>query len=557
MRRKAFLGAFLFLSVFLLLVAVTPALATEEGGFVGKGDPRDSRHPNSDGVTMYVRQVPVIIYDMSAVQFDTEKTEYYLDNAMLVWGELWTKSEWLDPENPDSRFGYNTLFIPYRESMSPASPSGKNLVAVPIDPKAAETAETQNIKEGLVTVVVNGVAWGKDSVPALLMDVPLPSREAFLAQDVGVNAELAQRVASVLGPPVIGADGATQYYRAMSAYDHGALYYYSIFLNAGDQSLNYEAAHYTPPYYDEKTPTGKGFYRGREWSQPLENSGNPGAVPGMMTAVIGGFNLKLTGPTEIVGFPGEEKEATFQAESAASAEVVTQIGTKREGEEQYQQAVGGLVLPAWGKVPVTLKFKVEDKPYKIRVKINPNESLLESDYSDNYVDVVVKPLPPDFYIKIDPHQAKAQPGQELTFAVTAGLKSTFPQPWKALVRAFHVVNGVEYPAPLTLNGVPVAPDQPVEFQPGEEKQGTVTVHAQNVGTTVVVKINPVDTSEDADWSDNRDEARIITLVDVAVKVWPIKNLYVMSWYSSSLTPGVNVRVYRKDYGEPVPVKLTV
>jgi len=197
-------------------------------------------------------------------------------------------------------------------------------------------------------------------------------------------------------------------------------------------------------------------------------------------------------------------------------------------------------------------------------EVLPQEVWDYMDFSEltntNNVKTVEVPVSvPDFYINIDPHQAEAKPGQELTFAVTAGLKNTFPRPWKALVRAFHVVDGVEYPAPLTLGGAPIAPDQPVEFQPGEEKQGTVTVHAQNVGSTVVVKINPVDTSEDADWSDNRDTAQIGTLVDIAVTAWPFKSPVDIPWWGSGqLRNGANIRVTRKDGGAgPVDVVVTV
>lgn len=164
---------------------------------------------------------------------------------------------------------------------------------------------------------------------------------------------------------------------------------------------------------------------------------------------------------------------------------------------------------------------------------------------------------PDFYAKIDPHSVKAKPGQELTFTATFGLKENYPLSTRAVLKGLHVIGGKEYPVTLVpLDGAP-DPKNPIEFQPGQQFKYRVKVHAQNRNSDIVVKINPVDTSNDANWSNNRDEARISVLVDVAVKIWPIKNPYVLSWLSSSLTPGVNVRAYRKDDGDPVPVKLTM
>lgn len=117
-------------------------------------------------------------------------------------------------------------------------------------------------------------------------------------------------------------------------------------------------------------------------------------MPGLIGSITGWCNLKLTGPTEVTGMPGEEKELTFEVTSEVRVDVTTQVGTKREGEQQYQIAVDSLKVPAWGKVPVTLKFTVGDRPYTVRVKVNPNETILENDYSDNYVDVTVKPTAP-------------------------------------------------------------------------------------------------------------------------------------------------------------------
>ncbi|WXJ95321.1 hypothetical protein MCACP_18050 [Neomoorella carbonis] len=371
-----------------ILTAGAPSYASwwgDEGG--GQNvDPHDVDAP--PGMQYYIRQVPVVLYDREAVKFDTEKSRYYLDSATLVWGELWSKDEWV---KPDTRFGLNELYIPYNPDMRLAAASGKNMVAVPVDEKALKTAESRNLVTGLVRVHDSNMTWGGDAAPAVLMEMPVPSRESFLQQGVGVNQSLAQKYGAWLGAPVTASTG-RQYYRAMNAYDHGALYFYSMFLNPGpSQNVNYDIAASISPYYDEDNPSGRGFYRGREWSVQLENK-DPGSVPGLIGSITGWCNLKLTGPTEVTGTPGEEKELTFEVTSEVRVDVTTQVGTKREGQDRYQIAVDGLKLPAWGKAPVTLKFKVEDQPYTVRVKVNPNETLLEDDYSDNYVDVTVKPL---------------------------------------------------------------------------------------------------------------------------------------------------------------------
>lgn len=382
---RAIFAAFVLLAG--VLAAGAPSYAFMEGGG-DRGlnvDPHDVNAP--PGMQYYIRQVPVVIYDPDAVKFDTEKTKYFLDHASLVWGELWSKDEWT---TPDSRFGLNELYIPIEASTQLAPASGTQDVAVPIDWKQVNTAETKNLVTGLVTYHYQGMTWGKDASPAVLMRMPLPSKDAFLAQGPGINEALAGKYASWFGSRITSSTG-RQYYRALDAYQHGATYYYSLMLNPGPQSGNYSIPPNISPYYDENGPTGKGFYRGREWSTQLESK-DPGSVPGLVGSITGWCNLKLTGPTEVTGNPGEEKELTFDAISEAPMVITTEIGTSRDSGKSYSTAVDGVKLPAWGKVPVTVKFTVENEPYTVRVKVNPYERVLETDYSDNYVDVVVKPV---------------------------------------------------------------------------------------------------------------------------------------------------------------------
>lgn len=131
---------------------------------------------------------------------------------------------------------------------------------------------------------------------------------------------------------------------------------------------------------------------------------------------------------------------------------------------------------------------------------------LETTYEDNIVRAETEVTLPDFYVTIDPHEAEADPGQELSFTAAYGLKDTAAAPAKAYLKAFHVVNGTEYAAGVTLEGMSIAPDQLVEFQPGEEKMTTVTVHAQEIDSQVVVRIEPE--AGDVDLSDNEDEATV-------------------------------------------------
>ncbi|SMB96505.1 hypothetical protein SAMN00808754_1509 [Thermanaeromonas toyohensis ToBE] len=531
MRRKAFFGAFLFLSFFLLLMTVTPALAFEGGGGASQGDPRDSRAPRSEeGVTWYVRAVPVLLYNPGSLEITKGQGAWPLAlkfrDVDLVWGELWTKPGWAREE---TRFGLNQLYIPIDPGMSPAPPSGDKEILVPaggLEEYQEKLSQWVHIRPQ-VRVIEGGTVWASDASSAFYVSVPLPSREDFLAQAAGMNEALAEKWKVYLASDdpnadngrIPSADGSNRkYYRALDAFKRGATYYYHLLLNPGPQSGNWAVAAEITPYYDEPSPDGKGFYRGKDWAQHLETS--PGMVPGFIGAITPWANLKLEGPTEVVGVPGEEKEAQFTVTCEYSYPLNFNVGTMREGEQAYTKVREGLQVPAWGKVPVTLKFKIEDRPYRVRVGIF-SLGVFEEDYKDNDVDVVVKPVPPDFYARIEPDRAEGEPGEEVSFTVTYGLKPEYPVPWKGLLRAFHVAGG-EHPVALEpLDGAP-DPGGPVEFQPGQEYRYRVRVHVQESASEVVAKVNPVDTSEDADWSDNRAVARVEPVypcTDISVEVW--------------------------------------
>lgn len=377
--------------------------------------------------------------------------------------------------------------------MTPAPASGTGQVAVPMD---KVTVQTANWIDQKIIVSQGDIKWGADMSPAVFLNMPLPSRDAFLNQGAGVNAAQASKYQGIFGRQIPSSDGSVSYFRALDSFDHGSTYYYHLFLEAGPQENNFAVAADSPPYYDERTPAGKGFYRGKDWADNLNS--DPGSIPGFIGAITPWCNLKLTGPNEVTGNPGEEKEVEFTAVSEVGSNVTTDVGTRRDGQGQFDLPVQGLALPAWGKVPVKLKFKIEDKPYTVRVKVDPNESILETRYDDNYVNVTVKPYAPDMYVKtLDPGASAVTPGSSYSGTVVFGLASDYPQP----------VQGV---LSLTNNGQPVAgvDGQVVEFKPGEEKSFTFTFAGADGGNKLVAKIHPVNPPDDKDWNNNSKEAYV-------------------------------------------------
>ncbi|MGI9860059.1 hypothetical protein SDD30_01570 [Moorella naiadis] len=489
MLRKAFFRAFFFL--LLMAAFVNPAFA-----FYGRGNTEgassDSQAPLSNGMTWFVRRVPVLFYDPSpnGAEYNTEANTFSLKNPDLVWGELWTKPDWA---NESSRFGLNELYTPINPAMTPAPATATGEVAVPMD---KVTVQTANWIDPKVVAHSGGKDWGADMSDGVYLNMPLPSREAFINQDAGVNASQENKYKSIFGREIPSSDGSKVYFRALDAFAHGATYYYHLFLNEGPQENNFAVAADAMPRYDERTPAGIGFYRGKDWANNLKS--DPGSVPGFIGAVTPWCNLKLTGPNEVTGAPGEEKVVEFTATSEVGSAVTTDVGTRRDGQGQFDLAVQGLALPAWGKIPVKLKFKVEDRPYTVRVMIDPNESTLETRYDDNYVDVTVKPVAPDMYVKtLDPGASAVTPGSSYSGTVVFGLANDYAQP-------------VQGALSLTNNGQPVAgvDGQIVEFKPGEEKSFTFTFAGADEGNTLVAKIHPVNPPDDRDWSNNSKEAYV-------------------------------------------------
>jgi hypothetical protein len=508
--RKALLKAFFFL--LLMAVFVSPAFASFEGGKF-TGTPSDSQAPLSNGMTWFVRRVPVLLYNPNSVTAGLEgnKGEISLNDVDLVWGELWTKPGWAQE---GSRYGLNELYIPINSNMTPAPASGTKKVILPDadfdDPDVVNFLADFFDVSPQVRYIDKGNTWAGDASSGMFVNVPMPSREDFLAQEAGMNDSLAAKWKPYLANKaysdglIPSADGSTQYLRALDAFDHGATFYYHLLLNPGPQSANWAVAAETSPNYDENAPDGTGFYRGKDWSDQLKNS--PASVPGFIGAIAPWANLKLEGPVEITGAPGEEKEAQYMLTDESSADLTPDVGVKREGGEYVTAAK--VPVKAWDKAPVTLKFKVEDTPYKVRVAVNPFGGLLESTYKDNYVDVTIKPIAPDMYVKLlDPGASEAEPGKAYTGTVVYGLAADYPVPVKATLSLTN--NG--YSATAS-DGTPLNEQVPVEFRPGEEKTFTFTWHGDENGNTLTAKIHPVNPPDDVDWSNNSKQVYMPTAV---------------------------------------------
>ena len=393
--RKALFRAFLFLLLFSSFAF--PALAFEGGGGLRRV-PSDSQAPRSNGMEWFVRRVPVILYtpENMSVDFDGIRGKIKLSSVDLIWGELWTKPGWAQES---TRYGLNELYIPIDSTMRPAPASGAKEVILPDsdfdDPAVLNLLAQFFHVSPQVRVIDKNMTWAGDASSGVYVNIPMPSREDFLAQEPGMNEALAAKWKPYLASKeypyglIPSADGSVQYFRALDAFDHGATFYYHLLLNPGPQATNWAVAAETSPYYDENKPDGIGFYRGKDWSEQLK--ANPASVPGFIGAVMPWANLKLEGPTEIVGLPGEEKEAQFIITNESNADLTPDVGMKREGGE-YVTVAEKVPVNKWGKAPVTLKVKVEDRPYKVRVAVNSCKSIFESTYKDNYVDVVVKPI---------------------------------------------------------------------------------------------------------------------------------------------------------------------
>lgn len=116
---------------------------------------------------------------------------------------------------------------------------------------------------------------------------------------------------------------------------------------------------------------------------------------------------------------------------------------------------------------------------------------------------------PDFSVTLDKHEIEADSGDSVEVVATYKLNEGHTQNEKAILKAFHEVNGTQYPVTLE----PVDPanqlnNHIIEFSPGETKQYKVKVKAQDTSSKIITKVWPAEAANDSDWSNNSDEAII-------------------------------------------------
>lgn len=173
----------------------------------------------------------------------------------------------------------------------------------------------------------------------------------------------------------------------------------------------------------------------------------------------------------------------------------------------------------------------------------------------------IKEAVPDFSTKLEKNKfSNVKPGEKLTSTVTYSLNKDHPQAEIAWLRLHHVIDGKEYP--ITLEPLNPA-DKPnekgyIELQPGESKTYRYSFTAQNTPSKIVSRINPISTSQDRDWSNNRDEAIVeVAGCDISVKLTP-QNLDGKWLISGSEQIKIFCVTKRKDnLPIQIPVRLTV
>jgi len=168
---------------------------------------------------------------------------------------------------------------------------------------------------------------------------------------------------------------------------------------------------------------------------------------------------------------------------------------------------------------------------------------------DNVKAVEVAAAIPDLSTNLETDSfTGVKPGEKIASTVAYKLDKDHTKPERALLRLRHVVGEEEYPIRLQpVNGAP-APDANgyITLKPGDVMVYEYTYTVQSSNTTIRSRINPVDTNQDTDWSNNRAEASvIIPQYDIKVEVRPEKDSYTAI---NGGNAGLNfiIRVSRKD-----------
>lgn len=175
---------------------------------------------------------------------------------------------------------------------------------------------------------------------------------------------------------------------------------------------------------------------------------------------------------------------------------------------------------------------------------------------------LIEPPIPDLSVALEVEKFEnVKPGDKLTSTVTYTLNKDHPNPEKAWLRLHHVVGNQEFAITLEPinSATPLDSNGYVVMQPGEPQTYRYTMTAQNVPTKVLARINPVDTYQDKDWSNNRDEAPVLVpAYDAAVEVFSDTgdNYDIVKGESQRIS--FTIFTYRNDeLGGTIPVKLTL
>lgn len=142
-----------------------------------------------------------------------------------------------------------------------------------------------------------------------------------------------------------------------------------------------------------------------------------------------------------------------------------------------------------------------------------------------YLTIPLTPLTltadPDFSVTLEVEKFQnVKPGDKVTSTVTYKLNQDHPQAERAWLRLHHQVGTSEYPVKLEPVNPADAPDGNgyVTFQPGESKTYRYTFTVQSSSKKIIARINPVDSANDKDWNNNRDEAVILSKDNLWVEI---------------------------------------
>lgn len=165
---------------------------------------------------------------------------------------------------------------------------------------------------------------------------------------------------------------------------------------------------------------------------------------------------------------------------------------------------------------------------------------------------------PDLRTNLETDSFKGiKPGDKITSTVAYSLNADHPRPERAWLQLHHVVDGQEYSVQLEpVNGAPV-PDEKgyIIINPGETKVYKYTITVQSTKSIVRTRVNPIDSTEDKDWSNNRAEAQVVSaMFDVKIELTSDRYTLTILPNGGGDRANVTVRITRKDY---IPVELPI